>query len=219
MRIIRLALLGAALLLGACSETRFSENLRDDANACEVDLSGVWRIEDDKGDSTDYLSVNADCAMALATVRNAAQESTGAPREYAIVHFRPTIARLGKQAYLSLDDASYHRIADAGSDKQGAPDHAEQPGFHFFKIEIKRKRFVVRAVDDEAVAKAIIDNRLRGTVRKVDDTLDNIVRVRTADLPKTLAARWLFRREDPIAFRRVDADSVPDAARAVLDSP
>jgi hypothetical protein len=215
----RIAFIAVAALLGACSETRFTANISNEATACEADLHGVWRIEEDKGESTDYLAVGTDCAMALATVRNTGQDAAGAAREYAIVRFRPTIARLEKHAYLSLDDASYHRIADAGSDKQGAPAHADEPGFHLFKLEIKRKRFLIRGVDDEAVAKAIIDGRLKGTVHKVDDTLDNIVRVETDKLPDVLTARWMFRREEPIEFRRVDAASVPDGAHAMLDPP
>lgn len=219
MNLRPLALLAAAGLLAGCDETRFDVDPLGEPRACEPSFAGVWRIEDDGDGAPEYVDLEADCSLRL--LRPARGGEGGLELDAAArppVALSPAIGRVDGVAYLTLTDEDFHRAADAEGDDTG---HAESPGgFHVYRLEVRGDAATVRAVDHAAVAKALIDERLRGSVSKDEDGLKNRLALDLDASRALLRERWLFRRDEPLRLVRVAPESLPPGIRRQLgDAP
>lgn len=211
-----LCLLPLLTLLAACEETRFAVDPLGEPRACESGLDGVWRIEDDG--AREYVHLRPDCELRL--LRPAMGGEGGVDFDAAArrtVQLSPAIGRIDGVLYLALTDDDFHRAADDASvDRR----HAEGGGFHVFRIELRGEQASVRAVDHREVAKAIIDERLRGSVAKDERGLKNRLDLDLDASRALLPERWLFRRDDPLRLARVRPRDLPPAIRRqVAEAP
>ena len=204
--------------LVACDESRFLVDPLGEARVCEAQLAGNWRVVDDAGGAPEYLLVDADCNVRLVRGPRPGEGSStlGESAQQSQVELAPSIGRIGGLTYATLTDAQYHRAA--GED-EGKPTHADQrDGFHVFLIEASRDRILLRAVDHQALARAIIDNQVKGEVSKTDDGLKNVVLLDSDGVGKLLAERWLFRKAAPLQLRRVATADLPPRLRAQVEA-
>lgn len=210
-----LLLLALAVPLAGCDETRFDVDPLGEPRACEASFAGVWRIEDDGDGAPEFVEVRADCDVRL--LRPARGGEGGLELDAAArppVALSPAIGRIDGIAYLSLTDEDFHRAADEEADDSGHPD--SPGGFHVYRLELRGDAASLRAVDHKAVAKAIIDDRLRGTVSKDEDGLKNRLALDLEASRALLGERWLFRRDDPLRLVRVAPESLPPGIRRQL---
>lgn len=205
----------AAFALAGCDETRFAADPLGDARGCESALEGVWRIEDDNDAPAEYFAVSADCDVQLLRPPRAGEGGVDAdPEARPPIELAPSIGRIDGRLYAVLTDDDFHRAAD-GDDAAGERGHDRaRGGFHAWRIELDGRRALLRTVDHRAVARAIIDGKLKGEVRKDDEGLKNWVALDGDALRELLGQRWLFRRDDPLRLARVDPASLPPGMRA-----
>jgi hypothetical protein len=204
--------------LVACDESRFVVDPLGEARLCEPQLAGNWRIVDDPDGAAEYLLVDTACNVRLvrgprpgegaSTLDESAQPSQ--------VELAPSIGRIGGVTYATLTDAQYHR---AGGEDDAKPAHLDQrDGFHVFRIEASRDRIVLRAVDHQALARAIVDDQVKGEVSKTEDGLKNVVLLDSAGVVELLDESWLFRKADPLQLQRVATADLPARLRARVEA-
>ncbi len=212
MRIFVILPLLATLV--ACDESRFVVDPLGEARVCEAQLAGNWRIVDDPDGAPEYLLIDAACNVRVVRGPRPGEGSSTLDEstQQSQVELAPSIGRIGNVVYATLTDAQYHLAA--GED-DGKPAHADQrDGFHVFRIEASRDRILLRAVDHQALAKAIIDNQVKGEVSKTDDGLKNLVLLDSRGVAGLLTERWLFRKADPLQLQRVATADLPPRLRA-----
>lgn len=219
MKSARMLLLAAVLPLAACDETRFTADPLGEARACEPGLAGTWRIEDDADGAPEFVHLEADCDLRL--LRAAPGGEGGLDLDAVArrtVALSPSIGRIDGSLYLSLTDEDFHRAADEDVNDTGHP--GSPGGFHAYRIELRGESAQLRGVDHRAVARAIIDGKLNGEVRKDSEGLKNLVQADAAAVRALLRERWLFRRDQPLRLQRVRlADLPPGIRRQVEASP
>ncbi len=209
-RIVLSCLLPLVLALAGCDESRFVVDPLGDARVCETDLAGTWRIVEDGDGPPDYLVVTARCDVHLLHAPRPAEGGLGAGGAKPDVRIAPSIGRIERTTYATLTDEDWHR---AGDDPDDAAPHGGYSGFHVLRVTGSGDRRTIQSVDHVALAKAIIDGKVRGEVSKTEDGLRNLVDADAATVRELLRERWLFRRKDPLRIERVDAEDLPPAIR------
>lgn len=217
MNAVRALQLLPLLLLAGCDETRFALDPLGQERACEASLAGVWRIEDDGNGAPEFVDLQADCDLRLLRPALAGEGGVDrdavAPRAVAI---SPSIARIGGVLYLSLTDEDFHRAAGDAEGDTGHP--GSTGGYHVYRLEVQGETARVRAVDHKAVARAVIDGRLAGEVRKDDEGLKNLLLLDSVATRELLAERWLFRKDEPLRLVRVPLETLPPGIRAQVEA-
>jgi hypothetical protein len=219
MNLRPLLLLPLFALLAACDETRFPLDPLGEPRACDPSLAGVWRIVDDAEDAPEYIHVRADCDVRL--LRPAPGGEGGLELDAAArppIALSPAIGRVDGTLHVTLTDEDFHRAAEDAPGDTGHP--GSTGGFHVYRLELRGDAASLLPVDHKAVAKAIIDERLRGSVSKTEEGLKNLLDLDLGASRALLRERWLFRRDDPLRLVRAAPDSLPTGIRRQLgDAP
>jgi hypothetical protein len=205
-------LLALTPLLAGCDETRFALDPLGEPRACDATLAGVWRIVDDGDGAPEYVHLEDDCDVRL--LRTPRASEGGLERDAASrppVRLSPAIGRIDGTLLLTLTDEDFHRAADPEAGDTGHP--GSTGGFHVYRLEVRGGTASLRPVDHRAVAKAIIDERLRGSVSKNDDGLKNLLELDLGATRELVRERWLFRRDDPLRLERVAPGDLPAGIR------
>jgi hypothetical protein len=214
-RIALCFLLPGLLALAGCDESRFVVDPLGEARVCESDLAGAWRIVEDSEAPADYLVVAANCDVRLVNAPRPSEGGVAVSAAKPDVRIAPSIGRVDRALYATLTDEDWHR---AGNDPDDAAPHGGYSGFHVLWVKGSGDRRTVHAVDHVALAKAIIDGKVRGEVAKTEDSLRNRVDADAAAVRKLLRERWLFRRKDPLRIERVDPAKLPPGLRRRLEA-
>lgn len=214
-RIALSSLLPLVLALAGCDESRFVVDPLGDARVCEQDLAGAWRIVEDSEGPADWLFVTPSCDVHLLHAPRPAEGGLGAGGDKPDVRIAPSIGRIERTLYATLTDEDWHR---AGDDPDDAAPHGGYSGFHVLRIKGSGERRTIQSVDHVALAKAIIDGKVRGEVSKTEDGLRNLVDADAAAVRKLLRERWLFRRKDPLKIEREATANLPPAIRRRVEN-
>lgn len=207
-----LLLLPLLALLPGCDETRFPLDPLGEPRACDPSLAGVWRIVEDADGAPEFVHVQPDCNVRLLRPARGGEggvelDATARPP----IALAPAIGRIDGVLYLTLTDEDFHLAAEQPPDASGHP--GSTGGFHVYRLEVRGGTATLRAVDHKAVAKSIIDGRLRGSVSKNEEGLKNLLELDLGATRELLGQRWLFRRDEPLRLERVATDSLPPGIR------
>ena len=203
---IRLLFALACLVLGGCIETRFESPLGDHIETCDARWKGLWTGADsdlDLGRDVTAFHINEDCEFSVLDQ----PEPNGALKRIRV-----------PLNYVHVDGRDYLVIADtalAGLVKLEPPhgiDPAPQKSFFFARYRVRGERIELYPVDDEAVARLVIDGKLEGTVDKTRNELRVYVRGSRAQMLALVREHAIFkdkptlelvrRHEDVAAFER-----------------
>lgn len=188
----------AALLLGACSVTRFEAPLGDNLDTCDPQWKGLWIGEDKSGkpgDDHDAAGVYVDtqCRFFLLD-----QDGPGGALKQ--VHVPANFATLGREQYLVFSDVALKPVEDLGA-VPGMSDPPEKT-FLYFRYRVHRDRIEVFDVDHEKLAHWILDDKIKGHLLKTSGTLANFVRGDAKTMVAVVSKFDLFERKPMVVLVR-----------------
>jgi hypothetical protein len=194
MKLLRiLPLLAASLLLGGCIETRFESPLGDDIRACDVDWKGLWLSGDSKPDQPDALYVDEECRLLMLS-----QDQPGGPIKQ--VHVPVNFTRVGGDDYIVVADASLRDVVDL------PPVYGIEPvptrSFYFARYSLRGDRLRIHGVNTRAAARAVVDNRLDGSVSAIRNELHVFLRGDRTRMTELVRDDTLFNRNPDLELRR-----------------
>jgi hypothetical protein len=165
-KLLAIFLLSAVSLTG-CVETRFESPLGDNIETCDANWKGLWSIEKPNSDDPAALWVDEECRFTALD-----QPEKGGP--FKQVHIPVNYVHDDGKDYLVISDVALKGIVEVK-----APygiDPAPAKSFFFTKYRTRGDRIEIFAVDDAAVAKLVVDEKLQGTVSKTANELHVFVR-------------------------------------------
>lgn len=206
----RCVLFAAALLLGACSVSRFEAPLGDKLDTCDPHWKGLWIGEDHSGkpgDEKDAAGIYVDPACRFFMLD---QEGPGKP-------LRPTeiavqYATVGREQYLVFSDAALKPVEDLGP----VPGMNEPPEktFLYFRYRVHGDRIDVFDVDHEKLAHWILDDKIKGHLLKTSGTLSNFVRGDAKTMVAVVSKFDLFEHKPMVVLQH--RDQTPEQFEAEL---
>jgi hypothetical protein len=176
------------LALAGCVETRFESPIGDNIETCDARWKGVWAEADeanrDRPGDTVAFYVDDDCKFVVLDDpdKDGTAKETPVPVNY--VHAD------GKD-YVVVTDASLKPLADI------KPPHGVTPvpekSYYFARYTLRRDRLDIYQVDDERMAKLVVDRVIDGTVDKTQNELHVYVHGSRAEMLALVHARSIFK--------------------------
>jgi len=152
MKLLRMLIAFAALASAGCVETRFESPIGDNIETCDARWKGVWAEADeanrDRPGDTVAFYVDDDCKFVVLDDpdKDGTAKETPVPVNY--VHAD------GKD-YVIVTDTSLKPLADI------KPPHGVTPvpekSYYFARYTLRRDRLDIYQVDDERMAKLVVD--------------------------------------------------------------
>ncbi len=184
------------LALAGCVETRFESPIGDNIETCDARWKGVWTEADEAnhnrpGDTVAFF-VDDDCKFIVLDDpdKDGARKETYVPVNY--VHAD------GKD-YVVVADTSLKPLADI------KPPHGVTPppekSYYFARYTLRRDRLDIYQVDDERMAKLVVDRVIDGTVDKTQNELHVYVHGSRAEMLALVRSRAIF-KDKPTRFVR-----------------
>ena len=178
------AVVGLALLLGACNVTRFESPPGEVLDSCDTRWRGLWITREDDGELGD-AAIHVDEACRLMMLD---QAERGGPVKS--VHVPSNFARVGRDDYVVVSDLALKPVFELGP----VPGVSEQPEktFVLMRYRIRGDRLELHDIDDRKVALLVVDGSIEGTVLKSDDGLQVYVQGDRARIAKVLSTHKLY---------------------------
>jgi hypothetical protein len=184
---MRILLLLASLLLGACEMTVFRDRPDAADGACPDLIKGVWQGEDGSRGPDFYAAVDEDCSATLRLLEGG--------------EWRRSQARLFASAdHLFVAVAEVRHLLD-GEDEDVA---ALPEGYFAWRIQADADSLHLAYPDHRRLAHMIIDGKLRGRVHK-DRHLVVEVGEPPQALPALLKQADVFGDRDVLVLHRIEA--------------
>ena len=184
------------LALAGCVETRFESPIGDNIETCDARWKGIWAEADeanhDRPGDTMAFYVDDDCKFIVLDDpdKDGTAKETHVPLNY--VHAD------GKD-YVVVADTSLKVLADI------KPPHGVMPApdksYFFARYTLRRDRLDIYQVDDERMAKLVVDGTLNGTVDKTQNELHVYVHGSRAEMLALVRSRPIF-KDKPTRFVR-----------------
>jgi len=178
----------AVLMLAGCVETRFESPIGDNIETCDARWKGIWAEADeanhDRPDDTVAFYVDDDCKFIVLDDpgKDGISKQTHVPVNY--VHAD------GKD-YVVVADTALKPLVDI------KPPHGVTPvpekSYYFARYTLRRDRLDIYQVDDERVAKLVVDGVIDGTVDKTQNELHVYVHGSRAEMLSLVRSRPIFK--------------------------
>ena len=221
--------LGLVTLLTGCVETRFESPLGDNIETCDTHWKGLWSIEKPNSDDPAALWIDEECRFTALD-----QPEKGGP--FKQVHIPVNYVHDDGNDYLVISDVGLRGIVEVKAPYGIDPVPAKS--FFFAKYRARGDRIEIFAVDDAAVAKLVVEEKLQGTVQQDGERTARICPRRSQTDVGNVAARLHIREQgqthpvshqanacgvrtnrDPVATRQEVMSGLPASVRIVEVGP
>ena len=176
------------LALAGCVETRFESPIGDNIETCDARWKGVWAEADednhDRPDDTVAFYVDDDCKFIVL-------DDPGEDGTVKETHVPVNYVHADGKDYLVVADTSLKPLVDI------KPPHGVSPvpekSYYFARYALRRDRLDIYQVDDERMAKLVVDGVLDGTVDKTQNELHVYVHGSRAQMLALVRSRAIFK--------------------------
>lgn len=175
------------LALAGCVETRFESPIGDNIETCDARWKGIWTEADEAnrdrpGDAVFY--VDDDCKFIVL-------DDPGKDGTAKEIHVPVNYVHADGKDYVVVADTSLKPLADI------KPPHGVTPvpekSYYFARYTLRRDRLDIYQVDDERMAKLVVDGTIGGTVDKTQNELHVYVHGSRAEMLALVRARPIFK--------------------------
>ena len=176
------------LALAGCVETRFESPIGDNIETCDARWKGLWTEADEAhqgrpGDTVVFY-VDDDCKFIVLDD----PDKNGTAKE---IHVPVNYVHADGKDYVVVTDVSLKPLVDI------KPPHGVTPvpekSYYFARYTLRHDRLDIYQVDDERVAKLVVDKVIDGTVDKTQNELHVYVHGSRADMLALVRARPIFK--------------------------
>jgi len=176
------------LALAGCVETRFESPIGDNIETCDARWKGLWTEADEAnhgrpGDTVVFY-VDDDCKFIVL-------DDPGKDGTVKEIHVPVNYVHADGKDYVVVADTSLKPLADI------KPPHGVTPvpekSYYFARYTLRRDRLDIYQVDDERMAKLIVDRVIDGTVDKTQNELHVYVHGSRAEMLALVRARPIFK--------------------------
>ncbi|MDR3385908.1 MAG: hypothetical protein P4L92_02550 [Rudaea sp.] len=202
-----MGLLAACCALAGCTETRFQAPPGDNIETCDVRWKGLWGPRDE-ADSASAFYVDDECQFIFLD-----QPEKGGP--FKQFHIPVNFVHADGNDYIVVADTALRGLVKI-KPVYGV-DPVPEKAFYFARYHADRDHLDLYPVDNERVAKQIIDRKLDGTVSKVPNELHVFVSGDRAYMLEILRHGAIFADKPDIRMTRLQ-QSVDDFERTTIQS-
>lgn len=184
------------LALAGCVETRFESPIGDNIETCDARWKGIWAEADEAnrdrpGDSMAFY-VDDDCKFIVLDD----PDKNGVAKQ---IHIPVNYVHADGKDYVVVTDAALKPLADIKPPHGITP--APEKSYFFARYTLRRDRLDIYQVDDERMAKLVIDGAVDGTVDKTHNELHVYVHGSRAEMQTLVRTRPIF-KDKPTKFAR-----------------
>jgi hypothetical protein len=184
------------LALAGCVETRFESPIGDKIETCDARWKGLWAEADqanhDRPDDTMAFYVDDDCKFIVLDDA----DKDGVAKQ---IHVPLNYVHADGKDYVVVADTSLKTLADIRPPHGVTP--APEKSYFFARYALRRDRLDIYQVDDERMAKLIVDGAVDGTVDKTQNELHVYVHGSRAQMQALVRSRPIF-KDKPTRFVR-----------------
>ncbi len=194
MRIDRIATLalGLAVLCG-CDETRFESPLGDNIETCDTRWKGLWTVDGSPRDDAGGFWIDEECRFTVLD-----QPEKGGP--FKQIHVPVNYVHDKGKDYLVVADVALKGLVELKPPYDISP--PPQKSFFFARYRVRGDRIEIDRVDDQTVARLVVESRLPGTVSKTANELHVFVRGDRAAMLEIVRGDAIFASKPSLTLNR-----------------
>lgn len=176
------------LALAGCVETRFESPIGDNIETCDARWKGIWAEADeanhDRPDDTVAFYVDDDCRFIVL-------DDPGKDGTSKEIHVPVNYVHADGKDYVVVADTALKPLVDIKPPHGVTP--APEKSYYFARYTLRRDRLDIYQVDDERMAKLVVDGAIDGTIDKTQNELHVYVHGSRAEMLALVRSRPIFK--------------------------